>query len=223
MSPRPQTSPPPEHGSERVAGVLLAAGAGSRFGGTTHKLLAPYAGRPLLAYAWDALRGADLDGIAVVSGAVDISDVVPESATVRNSEWATGQRSSVVCAIEFARAGGYDALVIGLADQPLVPSSAWARVGRSHGDIVVATYDGSRGNPVKLASRIWDLFVETCTEPDAGARSLMASHPDLVRAVACEGSATDVDTLEDLDGLRSRSVDSPTAQPSATHKEAHKE
>lgn len=201
VSARPQSSPDGQAGRGRVLGVLLAAGAGSRFAGTTHKLLASYRDRPLLAHAWDALRDAELDGVAVVSGAVDLSGVVPQSAIVHNPAWSTGQRSSVVCAIDHARAGGYDAVVIGLADQALVPSSAWTAVGRTDGDIVVADYGGNRGNPVKLSSRVWMLFVETCTDADAGARTLIVSRPDLVRAVACEGSAADVDTLEDLDGL----------------------
>ena len=180
-----------------IAAVVLAAGGGSRFASDDHKLLAPFRGRPLVTWALDAAVNAGLDETIVVTGAVDLHDVVPASATtVHNPNWTDGMGTSLGVAIAFATARGHDAIVVGLGDQPFVEAEAWRRVAASSAaPIVVATYEGKRRNPVKLAAEVWDLLD---TSGDIGARSLMASRPDLVGEVACPGTPADVDTVEDL-------------------------
>ena len=61
--------------------------------------------------------------------------------------------------------------------------------------IAVANYSGVRGNPVRLASAVWNLLPK---EGDVGARNLLVQRSDLVRDIACEGSNADIDTTEDL-------------------------
>jgi CTP:molybdopterin cytidylyltransferase MocA len=101
--------------------------------------------------------------------------------------------------MQFARAQGYDAIVVGLADQPFLTSQSWSKVSSSPSPIAIATYSGTRGNPVRLHSSVWNTFEDLDADPDAGARSLIHLHPELVREVACEGNSADIDTTEDLD------------------------
>jgi CTP:molybdopterin cytidylyltransferase MocA len=117
---------------------------------------------------------------------------------VHNPDWSTGQRSSVLAAIEYAQEHGFESIVVGLGDQPFIPADAWQAVAETDSPIVIATYDGVRGNPVKLSSTVWELFRSTEGDPDTGARDLIRLHPELVREVACKGNSADIDTTEDL-------------------------
>ena len=179
-----------------VAAVLLAAGEGSRFAGDTHKLRALLRGRPVLCHAIDAVVEAGLD-LFVVTGAVDVADLLPDTAVVvPNPDWARGQATSVWAGIDAARAAGHDAVVVGLGDQPFLTAEAWRAVASSDAPMTVATYDGVPGHPVRLAAEVWDLLPEV---GDEVGRVVRRTRPDLVREIPCpRGDASDIDTLEDL-------------------------
>jgi len=177
-----------------TAAVLLAAGGGTRFRGEAHKLLTVLRGRPVYEHALAAAQAAGLDEVVVVVGAVPL--VLPAGVTVlRNDRWADGQATSVHTAVEHAAGAGHDAVVVGLADQPFIAPEAWRAVADADGPIVVATYDGRRGNPVRSHRDVWPLLA---VDGDEGARTLMRSRPELVREVACPGDPADIDTVEDL-------------------------
>ena len=179
----------------RTAAVVLAAGGGSRFA-DGHKLLAPFRGRALVTWAAEAAEEAALDETVVVVGDTPLTDVLPGSVTVvPNPDWAGGIATSLQAGLRAADAAGHDAVVIGLADQPLVPASAWAAVAASDSPVVVATYGGRRRNPVRLARSVWPLLPAT---GDEGARLVMRDRPDLVVEVPCAGEPADVDTVGDL-------------------------
>ena len=197
---RPLTSPdcPSYAWPVTTTAVLLAAGGGTRFLGSTHKLLAMLDGRPLFRSTLDHVIAAGFDDVIVVSGAVELDIDDPNVTIVHNPSWRDGQAGSLQCALAAAEGRGSDFVVVGLADQPFIPASAWRAVAdaASTAAIVVATYNGVRGpNPVRLHRSIWS---QLPIEGDEGARALMRLHPEWVDEVACEGSSTDIDTMEDL-------------------------
>lgn len=200
MNPGPTLSPPvPTGGPGRgPLAVVLAAGGGSRFAGSTHKLLAPLRGRPVVAWAVAAPVAAGLP-VVVVAGAVDLADVLDDLGgveVIQNRAWPEGQATSLAAAVGVARARGHDSVVVGLGDQPWLTPAAWAAVAATDvGPIAVATYQGVRGQPVRLGAEVWpDLPVSG----DEGARRLLAAGHHVVTEVACDGDPADIDTQEDL-------------------------
>jgi CTP:molybdopterin cytidylyltransferase MocA len=181
-----------------TAAVVLAAGAGSRFA-AGDKLLAPFRGKPLVVWAVEAALAAGLEETIVVEGHTQLDGVLAHGVTVvHNPDWEAGLATSLHIALRAADHGGHDAVVVGLGDQPLVPASAWSAIAASTSPIAVATYNGQRRNPVRLARAVWPLLPST---GDEGARALMREQPDLVVEVPCEGDSTDVDTVSDLNAL----------------------
>jgi CTP:molybdopterin cytidylyltransferase MocA len=191
-----------------VAGVLLAAGAGSRFGGEGRppKVLHPFRGRPLLTWPLAALRDGGVDRVLVVLGAradevvagVDLGD----AEVVRCVEWSEGLSASLRAGVAAAAAGGADAVVIVLADQPLLDARAVARViaarAPSRLDALRATYAGVSGHPTLLESSTFGAVERL--RGDAGARTLLDDPATRVGLVACDGLGRpdDVDTPEAL-------------------------
>lgn len=197
-----------------MSAIVLAAGAGSRFGGD--KLLAPYKGRPLIEAALANLAGTPVDETVVVVG--EGSERLREACepyavrVVANPDWARGQSTSVRAGLA-ACAGSPEtrAAVVLLADQPLVGSGAVERLVEAFeggAKVAVATYGGEPRNPVLFSREAWPLLLRELSG-DEGARGFVRGHPELVEYVACDGvgNPADVDTREDLrrlEGMRGR-------------------
>ncbi len=178
--------------------ALLAAGRGARFGGPTHKLLAPLRGRPVWEHALEHLLSSGFDHVVVVTGAVELD--LPGGVDERhNPLWHTGQASSLQQALAYANEHGADAVCVGLADQPFITGQSWTAVRDASHDcrIVVAEYDGAVGpHPIRVARSVWPFLP---TDGDEGGRSLIRLHPEWVCRVPCLGSVADIDTPEDLE------------------------
>lgn len=202
----PEATPDPgtdeltaEPGPDTLA-VILAAGAGSRFNGPDHKLAAKLNNKPLLWWAASHAAGAGFAEVLVIEGSEPVSTLVPPSVSiVHNHDWADGQSRSLHVAVRYAEMSGYDAVVIGLGDQPFVPPEAWRRVAASTSPIAVAKFGKATVPPVRLHADVWRLLP---LDGDEGARQLLRSRPESVAEVTCPGSAVDVDTVVEFDQVR---------------------
>jgi CTP:molybdopterin cytidylyltransferase MocA len=201
----------------RVAGVLLAAGEGSRFG--RPKALVELDGQTLAERGVTMLRRGGADPILVVTGAapVELDGIL----AVYNEQWRTGMGSSLRAALraltgaEGAQdrpaatlAADVGAVVVALADQPLIGTDAVARLiaaYRGGAGVAVAGYDGQPRNPVLLAREHWPEVIAAATG-DQGARAFLRARPELVTLVECgdTGSPDDIDTAADLDRVAAR-------------------
>ncbi|GIK76383.1 MAG: nucleotidyltransferase family protein [Thermoleophilia bacterium] len=186
---------------ERVACLVLAAGAGRRFGPGGPKQLALLRGRPLLEHVLAQASGSAVDRVVVVLGAggeaildrLDLHGAAPLAC----GSWREGMSAPLREGIEAV--ADCDAAVVMLGDQPLVTAAAVDRVlaaRKSGSDATRASYGGRPGHPVVLERRLFPAIGGLAG--DAGARSLLGS--GRVGTVPCDDVADplDVDTPADL-------------------------
>jgi molybdenum cofactor cytidylyltransferase len=186
---------------------VLAAGRGLRFGTDTPKPLSLFRGEPLVAHALSSALASGLAPIVVVVSDRRVEAALPADVVVaRNDAPELGISSSLHAALRtLGPDSDVDAVVVGLADQPLVGADAYRRVARAYDDgarLAVATYAGVRGNPVLIGREHWREALELTG--DEGARVLIRRHGAV--EVPCDGTgeATDVDTPEELAALEAR-------------------
>lgn len=183
-----------------IAGLVLAAGVGSRFGDTP-KLLAELDGRPLLAHAVDAQCAVEeLDRIVVVLGAfaaeVRAHLRFGRAEVVVCADWADGQAASLRCGLLALR--GAEKVIVTLGDAPRISPDVIRRfVGEPPG--ARAVFDGRPGHPVVLGPAQIAAALEL--SGDEGARSVLGDGPRIECGELCSGA--DVDTPSDLEALRS--------------------
>jgi molybdenum cofactor cytidylyltransferase len=185
-----------------VAGVVLAAGAGTRFGASP-KQLADFHGRPLLEWAVRAqCEVPELDRVLVVLGsyAGEIAAAVDfgRAQTVVCEEWALGQAWSLRRGVaSLADGGEVSKVVVTLGDAPLVTPEV-IRMFVEQPPRARAVYRGRPGHPVVLGPK--EIAALASLEGDEGARGLLKGGPEVEVGHLCSGR--DVDTPEDLEEVR---------------------
>lgn len=177
----------------RVAGVVLAAGSGSRMG--VPKAALVVSGARLLDRSVGALAGA---GCAPVVAVVRAGTSAPEPArAVVNPEPERGMRSSLQLGVDAAAAA--EAIAVLLVDTPGIGVDAVRAVlrGWAPGRIAVGRYAGRRGHPTVMSPALWQEAL-LLAAPDEGARALLAARADLVDEIDVPGRPDDLDTPDDL-------------------------
>ena len=181
-----------------VAGLVLAAGAGTRFGGP--KAVVELAGERLVARAVRTLSSAGLTRTYVVSGSTPL--VVAGAVVVHNPDWASGMGSSLRAGLA-AMPETIDAAVVVLVDQVGLTPDAVRRlvaVASSPDTLATASYEGRRGHPVVLGRGHWSEVARSAVG-DVGARAVLQAHAAEVTVVECGdvGTDADVDRPEQLE------------------------
>jgi len=194
----------------KVAGLVLAAGGGSRFGRPKAEVVV--GGHRLVDLAIESCVRAGLSPVVVVLGAawltpMPLADSVDgdtaEIWLVDNTDWATGMASSLRAGLAALEADlGIGAVVVTLVDTLSVGEEHLRRIGsalRDGATAVAATYEGKARTPVGLTREVWADVARTVAG-DEGARGWLRAHPHLVTDVECAdlGSWTDLDTPSDL-------------------------
>lgn len=180
-------------------GLILAAGAGTRFGPDPPKQLAVLRGRPLLEWAVRAQCAVPaLERVVVVLGsrAVDVRATVAfgRAETVVCEDWESGQAASLRRGLR--ELSDSDRVVVTLGDAPLVtPEVIELFVGAA--PRTRAVYHGRLGHPVVLGAH--EIAALAALRGDRGARGLLHGGPVLEVGDLCSGR--DVDTPDDLEEI----------------------
>ena len=195
--------------SERLEAIVLAAGAGSRFGGG--KLLAPWRGGLLLDGALAAALASPVRGVSLVWGA---DAAVGEAAHAFAARTGASERLRLIHAPRHAEglsaslAAGIESLppdaegvFVFLGDMPRIPAGIAALMADAlarGAAAVAAEFQGRRGHPVLFAKPLWPHLVTL--NGDRGAGELLRALGDAVALVPApdDGVLYDVDRREDL-------------------------
>ncbi len=199
------------HSRLRIGAVLLAAGEGRRMG-CVAKPLITLQGVPLISRQLVALSGAGVDEVVVVTGyarhAIEEQVRSYVVTLAHNEAYTAGQQGSVRVGLN-ALSGPFDAVIIALADQPLIGASDLTELigafkKRPSGQVVVPMVNGQRGNPIVLGEQALSRILSSDT--NLGCRHLIERQPEWVYAYETANTrfVTDLDTMDDLKQLAQR-------------------
>jgi molybdenum cofactor cytidylyltransferase len=184
-----------------ITGILLAAGAGTRFGG--RKLLHPLPdGAPIGLAALRNLRSALSPVVAVVRpGDDELRELLASAGAVVIECAAAEHGMGHSLAAGVAQTSGADGWVIALGDMPSIQPRtilAIAQQLEQGAEIVVPVFAGERGHPVGFGRRFRDDLM--AVTGDAGARTILRAHPTEVHRLEVDDPAVlqDLDTMDDV-------------------------
>ena len=195
------------HSRVVIGAVLLAAGSGSRLGHKPKSLL-ELGGVPLIRRQLIALSGAGVDEVVVVLGHhADLIEPVVQHfpvTVVRNLAPDDGQVSSQRLGLA-ALTGKLDAVIVALADQPLINAQditaliAAFKQRPEGASVVFPRVAGERGNPVMFSAEVMaDILAG---QASVGCRQWQAANPAAVAPFDTDNRRyrVDIDTPEDLE------------------------
>lgn len=178
-----------------VAGLVLAAGAGTRYGQPKAPVIVD--GERLVDRAVRVLTEGGCSPVLVVLGAWVGS--VAGADVIVNDDWPEGMGSSLRAGLQrLAELGDADAVVVSLVDLPGLTAEAVRRMVECPAPLAVAAYRGERGHPVRIGRERWADAIEVA-QGDEGARRLLRDpSPDQEGGVVLV-EVGDIATGDDLD------------------------
>jgi molybdenum cofactor cytidylyltransferase len=186
-----------------VAGLILAAGEGARFGAES-KLLADLNGRPVIEHAIAAQCSVtELDRVVVVLGAqaeriLGAVDLM-RAEQVICQDWHKGQAASLRAGMTLlVEEAGASRVVVTLGDEPLIGTATVARFAAEPAG-TRAVWHGRPGHPVVLGPD--HLEAIRALAGDQGARGLLRDAVE-IECAEMGGAGVDIDTPEDLEAAR---------------------
>jgi molybdenum cofactor cytidylyltransferase len=193
--------------------VVLAAGAGSRYRGTRHKLSEQLGGDSVLVRTLRNAIASEMSVVLVISEAlIDEAQglVAPEDMVVvgPRSQTGWGMGDSIAAGVSIhASATGWLVLP---ADMPLVRPSSLRAVADAldQQPIAFAHHRGRRGHPVGFGAELFSELV--MLKGDEGARRLLARYPTAAVELDDPGVLFDIDTVDDLAVAQRRLEGRPT-------------
>jgi molybdenum cofactor cytidylyltransferase len=198
--------------SSRPAVIVLAAGRGSRFLGTDHKLAQCLGNLTVLGTTLRVAIASRLPVVVVTTEA--LADVARRSVAARDVVLVpeVGSTGQAALGMGYSIAAGVGARpdasgwLILPGDMPTVQPATLQRVARelAHHAVAYAQYKGRRGHPVGFSAELYSELI--ALSGDEGARRVIARYPAFAVNVDDPGVLVDVDTVADLDGVRRAGV-----------------
>ncbi|MBW4646636.1 MAG: nucleotidyltransferase family protein [Goleter apudmare HA4340-LM2] len=187
--------------------IILAAGAATRMG--KPKQLLVYQGQSLILHTVNVALASLCQPVIVVLGAY-IEQIQPELITkpvqvVENSQWQQGMSSSIRTGMTalLKTNSNFDAVIISLADQPLIPPHVFHQLIHSYQEtqkiIIACQYDNTVGVPALFSRTLFPELMQLAG--DQGAKALIQKYRDTVLMVSLPAAAIDIDTPDDYQQL----------------------
>jgi CTP:molybdopterin cytidylyltransferase MocA len=175
--------------------LILAAGAGSRMG--TPKAKLEVDGERLVDLAVSIFREAGCEDVYVVLGAW--VGEVPGAKIIINENWREGMGSSLRAGLfHILSLPDVENILVSLVDLPGLTAVAAAQILWAPGEIVIGTFEGKPGHPVKFSRNHWQGIIDSAVG-DIGAREYLSTRSDIHYVGLDEwASGRDIDTHADL-------------------------
>ena len=184
-----------------IAGLLMAAGAGRRFGG--RKQLALIDNKPLVSRTLEVMAAVFTEQPYIVLGAhrEDIRPLVADIAhVIDHPDWQQGLGSSIACGVAAIEARqSCDGILVSLADQfRLTPNDFEQLIERFDGDRIVAAYYANRpGVPAIFPAAMFEQLKRLDT--DHGAKSMLVGMQQAIVSLPMPTAEMDIDTVGDIE------------------------